>query len=76
MSPGVRRAALDLPPVERAELASELLASLPQPPRSEIDAAWDEEISRRVHAYERGELATYAFSEVRRRAFERMASGE
>jgi hypothetical protein len=38
--------------------------------QDEIDAAWDQEIARRVAAYERGETGTYSadvvFAEARR----------
>ncbi|HEX5008950.1 MAG TPA: addiction module protein [Planctomycetota bacterium] len=38
----------------RAELASELLASLEWPPDPDAEAAWDDEIRRRVAAIEAG----------------------
>lgn len=37
-----------LPPEDRARLAEELLESLEQDPDSEVEAAWDREIERRV----------------------------
>jgi putative addiction module component (TIGR02574 family) len=55
---------------DRARLAEELLASLDQEPDSEVEAAWDKEVVRRIAADERGEVETYAagqvFSEARR----------
>lgn len=45
-------AALLLPPPEREKLAERLLASLDRDP--EIEAAWDEEIRRRIEAFEAG----------------------
>lgn len=55
---------------ERSRLVDLLLESLHEPPLSEIEAAWDKEIERRVAAYERGEVETFAaedvFAEARR----------
>ena len=53
---------------ERAKLAQTMLESL-HPPLSEIEAAWAEEIERRVAAFDRGEIPSYpaedVFAEVR-----------
>lgn len=61
-----------LAPEDRSRLVELLLESLHEPPLSEIEAAWDAEIVRRVEAYERGEVETYAaedvFAEARRLA--------
>ena len=40
--------AQDLSPEDRARLAEDLLASLQDEPQSEVEAAWDREIERRV----------------------------
>ena len=40
--------AKSLPPVDRARLAEELLDSLDEATESEVEAAWDQEIERRV----------------------------
>ena len=45
-----------LPPDERERLADELLASLNEPASAALDAAWADEISRRLAAYDRGEV--------------------
>ncbi|WP_250462598.1 addiction module protein [Microbulbifer litoralis] len=54
---------------ERAQLAEFMLESL-SPLTSEIESAWDEEIERRVAAFDRGEVPACAaedvFVEVRR----------
>ena len=54
---------------ERAKLAEAMLESL-HSPVTEIEAAWAEEIERRVAAFERGESPAYAaedvFAEARR----------
>jgi putative addiction module component (TIGR02574 family) len=58
-----------LPPEERARLAEELLASLHGDSDSEIDAAWDEEIRRRIAEIEAGTAklipADEVFAEIR-----------
>ena len=43
-----------LPPEERSQLAEELLASLQEWAGTEIEAAWDSEILRRLDEVERG----------------------
>ena len=59
-----------LVPEDRSRLVELLLESLHEAPTAEIDAAWSAEIVRRVAAYERGEVETYAaedvFAEARR----------
>lgn len=54
---------------ERAKLAESMLESL-HAPVSEVEAAWTEEIERRVTAFDRGEISSYAaedvFAEARR----------
>jgi putative addiction module component (TIGR02574 family) len=61
--------AKSLPPEDRARLAEELLASL-DPHEAEIEAAWDEELRRRIEEVERGiaQLVSsdQAFAQVRR----------
>ncbi len=58
-----------LPPEDRARLAEELLASL-DPREQEVEAAWDEELRRRIDEVERGAVqlvpAEQAFTQVRR----------
>ena len=58
-----------LPPEDRARLAEELLASL-DPRETEVEAAWDEELRRRIDEVERGTVqlvpADRAFAQVRR----------
>jgi putative addiction module component (TIGR02574 family) len=52
---------------ERAELATELLASLDGPAESGAAAAWEAEIKRRVQALDAGTLELEPWDEVRRR---------
>jgi putative addiction module component (TIGR02574 family) len=51
-------AALGLPPEMRAMLADQLLASLDGPNQKEIDAAWAEEIERRIREIDEGKVET------------------
>ena len=48
---------------ERAKLAESMLESL-HVPVSEVEAAWAEEIERRVAAFDRGEIPAYAAEDV------------
>jgi putative addiction module component (TIGR02574 family) len=56
--------ALGLPPVDRAELVEQILASFEFPARQDIDAAWAQEVEDRIDAYERGEIGSSPASEV------------
>ena len=56
--------ALGLPPVDRAELVEQILASFELPARQDIDAAWAQEAEDRIDAYERGEIGSLPASEV------------
>jgi putative addiction module component (TIGR02574 family) len=54
----ILRDALDLPPIDRAELVERILASFEFPARRDIDAAWAQEVEERIDAYERGQIGT------------------
>ncbi len=62
--------ARELAPEDRARLAEELLASLETDLEPEVDAAWDEEIRRRIAEAENGTAklipADEVFARVRR----------
>jgi putative addiction module component (TIGR02574 family) len=49
---------------DRARLAEELLESLDQEPESEVEAAWDREIERRVAEVESGTVKLISAEEV------------
>ena len=51
----------------RAELATELLASLDGPTDPDAEAAWNAEIERRVSAIEAGTMKLEPWEEVKRR---------
>lgn len=65
----IEKQARALSPEERAKLAESMLESL-HTPLSEIESAWAEEVERRVAAFDRGEIPSYAaedvFAEARR----------
>jgi len=56
--------ALELPPIERAELVERLLVSFEFPDRKRIDALWGEEAESRIDAFERGKLKAKSAQEV------------
>jgi putative addiction module component (TIGR02574 family) len=56
--------ALDLSPIDRAELIELILASFEFPARQEIDAAWAQETEDRIDAYERGEIGSSPANKV------------
>ena len=58
------RAALELPPHVRAMLAGHLLESLDDPKQTEIDAAWSEEIERRIREIDEGRVKLIPGEEV------------
>lgn len=59
--------ALKLDPEARAQLASELLASLDGPADPDAEQAWQAEIARRVADLEAGKLKLESWAEVKRR---------
>jgi len=60
----IMSAALALPPGARAMLADHLLESLDGPDQKEIDAAWAEEIERRIRAIDEGRVKLIPGDEV------------
>ncbi len=59
--------ALELPPEERAALAERLIQSLDSPVEDGVDAAWSEEIRRRLERLDAGLAQTVPWTEARRR---------
>ena len=62
--------AKSLQPEDRVRLVELLLDSLHDVPLAEVEAVWEQEIRRRVEAFERGEIETFSaedvFAEARR----------
>lgn len=69
--------ALALPETERREIGEALLDSVPAEDAESVEAAWNEEISRRVAQIESGEADTVdgptAVAEIRERILRRRA---
>ena len=53
-----------LAPQERSHLIDLLLVSLQERPLAEVDAAWDQEVERRLDSYDRGETQSIDGEEV------------
>ncbi len=77
MSPEVSellKKAMALPPKARAELAGSLLESLDDEPADEgVEAAWSEEIKRRIEEIDSGKVEMIPYEEVRRRLLARLS---
>jgi len=56
--------ALELPPIERAELVEEIMSSFDSSARAEVDALWAREAENRIDAYEKGELKARSADEI------------
>jgi len=56
--------ARELSAEERSRLVDLLLESLHEPPLAGVEAAWVQEIERRVAAHARGEVQTFAAEDV------------
>jgi len=63
----VMNEALALPPLERAGLIEELLASFDKHARTSVDEAWALEAERRIDSYDAGETVAVSLSESRER---------
>jgi putative addiction module component (TIGR02574 family) len=62
---GILNTALQLPEKERADLAASLIESLDQPFDSDVQAAWAEEIHRRIADLESGVVKAIPWDEAR-----------
>lgn len=49
--------AMNLPPLERAQLIEELISSFESPERDRLDKLWGAECESRITAYEQGDLS-------------------
>jgi putative addiction module component (TIGR02574 family) len=83
MSPDIEellKKAMSLPPEARADLASSLIDSLDPTVDEDVEAAWQQEIVRRIEELESGSVKTIPWAEVRRRGQEllrgKQASGK
>ncbi len=64
--------AASLPESDRAELAGRLLQSLDGEPDEGVEAAWAEEIERRIRQLDSGEVKTISWEEVRAKLYARL----
>jgi len=68
----LRRLALELPEADRAELASDLVASLDGPADTNVTEAWDKEILRRLAEIDAGTAEFIDADELMRRLRQRL----
>ena len=54
----------ELAPEDRSRLVDMLLVSLHEVPVAEVEAAWDQEVERRLAAHDRGEMQAIDGEEV------------
>ncbi len=66
------RDASELSERDRATLAGLLIESLEADPEPDVEAAWSDEIQRRVAAIDGGNVETVPWEEVRRRLLDRL----
>jgi putative addiction module component (TIGR02574 family) len=64
---------LALPPEARAAIAGSLLESLNAPADEGVEAAWSEEIERRIEEIDSGKVQMIPYEEVRRRLAARLS---
>jgi len=67
--------ALALPPEARAALAGSLLDSLDETVDAEVEALWENEITKRVEELDTGTAKTIPWTEVRRRIAAKLSQG-
>jgi putative addiction module component (TIGR02574 family) len=70
----ILKKALALPPEARAAIAGSLLESLDDAPTDEgVQAAWSEEVKRRIEEIDSGKVQMIPYEEVRRRLAARLS---
>jgi putative addiction module component (TIGR02574 family) len=70
----ILKKALALPPEARAALAGSLLESLDEHSSNQgVEAAWSEEIKRRIEEIDSGKVQLIPYEEVRRRLMARLS---
>lgn len=65
------REAAGLPDSDRAQLAGMLLESLEDEPDADVEAAWAEEVERRIRQVDAGEVTMIPWEQVRAELFSR-----
>jgi putative addiction module component (TIGR02574 family) len=69
----VLREALSLPEIDRAEIAGALLESLEPSADSDVEAAWRQEVAKRIAVADAGQVPTIPWEEVRERLLMRLS---
>ncbi|MDE0392373.1 MAG: addiction module protein [Rhodospirillales bacterium] len=64
----LQKAALSLPPDDRAALAEKLLSSLDEPSEADLERAWLSVAARRARELDRGDVQAIPEEEVRQKA--------
>ena len=70
----LRSQVLNLPELERADLAHELIKSLDAPADEGIEAAWDQEIVRRIAQIDAGQAKLLDREEFRKKLQDRIGN--
>jgi len=65
------REASQLPENDRAVLAGRLIQSLEGPPDPDVEAAWADEVERRIREIDEGKVKTIPWEQVRAELFGR-----
>jgi putative addiction module component (TIGR02574 family) len=68
----VLQIALSLPPDDRVEIAESLILSLDEKRAADIEAAWAEEIKRRIESIDKGQARLIPWEEAIRSMRERL----
>lgn len=63
----IMKSALELPPVDRAELIERLFFSFDPSPNPHIDEAWAAEVESRIDAFDAGKIETSSVDDVFKR---------
>lgn len=71
----VLKRALALPAEDRAELAGSLLESLDVGQDPDAEAAWQQEVARRIQDLDSGKVTAIPWAEVRRRVAAKLSNG-
>jgi len=63
----IMKTALELPPIDRAEMIERLFVSFDPSPKSTVDEAWATEVESRIDAFDAGKIKASSADEVFKR---------
>ena len=66
----ITKTALELPPVDRAELIERLFLSFDPAPKPKVDEAWETEVESRIDAFDAGRIKASSADAVFKRISE------